>query len=153
MRPRRSFGANSLTSVLATGSSPPRPTPATNRISASDAADHASADTPVSKLYASSVHVNTALRPNRSATIPLSDAPRNIPIRLAVMIPPTDGLGEMPLAADRRDDGADQQQVHRVEQPAAARGQEKSSLERHVARGLYSLRVYSFSATTSRRKR
>jgi hypothetical protein len=102
VRPRRSAGANSLTSVLATGSSPPSPTPAKNRITASAAADHAKAESPVSRLYASSVHVNTAFRPNRSATIPPSAAPRNIPIRFAVMISPTTGFASphcLPIAA------------------------------------------------------
>ncbi len=49
IRPRIRGGANSLTSVEATGSSAPSPRPTTNRSTSSDPTDQDSADAPVAR--------------------------------------------------------------------------------------------------------
>ena len=49
IRPRTLRGENSLTSVEATGSSAPKPSPTRKRNTMREATDHASADAPVAR--------------------------------------------------------------------------------------------------------
>jgi hypothetical protein len=85
-RPRMRAGANSLTSVDATGSSAPRPSPISTRKARSDATFHDSAAAPVAAPYSRSVAANTVRRPMRSASVPPTLAPMAIPTNPAAPI-------------------------------------------------------------------
>ena len=80
-RPRIALGANSLTSVDATGSSAPSPTPTRKRSAISAATDPASADAPVASPYTSRVRAKTLRRPMRSASRPPTEAPIAMPTK------------------------------------------------------------------------
>ena len=78
-------------------------------------------------------------REHRLAPEPVGDDPaqrrsQEHPDQVRGDDPADDGLGEMPLLAGGADDASEQQQVHRVEEPAAARGQEEASLKGHGRR-------------------
>ncbi len=89
IRPRCLAGATSATSVLATGNSPPKPSPVTNRKASSAQSPQASAESPVAMEYTSMVAISTAFRPYRSASTPEAAAPTNIPNSPALIATPT----------------------------------------------------------------
>ena len=80
-RPRSRAGANSLTSVDATGSSAPRPRPMRNRKTSRAPTDHDRAAAPVARPKISRVTAKTWRRPNRSASSPPSVAPSAMPTK------------------------------------------------------------------------
>ena len=89
MRPRTRRGENSLTSVDATGNSPPSPRPTMKRSTINAPTDVASADAPVAKPYSNSVAAKTWRRPILSANSPASDAPTAMPMN------PTDAIHDV----------------------------------------------------------
>src|ERR687894_590517 len=80
-RPRIRAGAYSLTSVEATGSSAPSPSPMRKRNTSSEATDQASAAAPVATPKTSRVSAKTCRRPIRSASSPPRVAPSAIPTK------------------------------------------------------------------------
>src|SRR3989339_643696 len=87
--PRCALGANSLTKVLATGSSPPRPKPTRKRMASSAPYEVVRPHRPVATLKMMSVVWKSSLRPKRSASRPTSTAPANIPTRPMLPMRPT----------------------------------------------------------------
>ena len=84
-RPRCLAGANSLTREAATGNSPPSPNPTRKRISTRDASPCAKAHRPVETLKINRVIWKIAFRPKRSARLPATAPPRNIPASPALV--------------------------------------------------------------------
>ena len=81
MRPRCLVGENSETSVEATGSSAPKPSPMISRAPSSMPSDQDRAMAPLAMPKIISVAVNTVLRPTRSAMKPPTAAPMAMPTK------------------------------------------------------------------------
>ena len=84
IRPRWARGDSSETSVDATGSSPPSPSPAMTRAARSVSNDGAIADSALPIEKTTSVAVKTPRRPYRSASRPEAAAPMNMPRNVAL---------------------------------------------------------------------
>ena len=81
MRPRCLVGETSETSVEATGSSAPKPSPMISRAPSSMPSDQDRAMAPLAMPKIISVAVNTVLRPTRSAMKPPTAAPMAMPTK------------------------------------------------------------------------
>src|SRR5207245_1786499 len=96
-------GESSDTSVAAIGSSPPRPIPATMRATSSASKEGASAESAAPPEKMTSVVVNIARRPYRSARRPETAAPTNMPSAAALGTSPADRVVHEDAVADAED--------------------------------------------------
>src|SRR5579875_1123130 len=86
--PRRSCGANSPTRLVATGATPPNPTPATKSTAPSAPSDGASDAAPVDRALNPTVSPYPARRPIQSAAYPMTAPPTSWPAPAAAVSSP-----------------------------------------------------------------